>query len=195
MRIVLATHNPGKVRELQAMLESRGIEILPQSIFTQESAEETGWSFVENAILKARHATRLSGLPAIADDSGIEVDALKGAPGIHSARYAGVGATDEQNLHKLLDAIHAVPPEQRTARYHCALAYLRWEFDPSPLICQASWEGRLMDTPRGTGGFGYDSIFELPDRGLTVAELAPLEKNLISHRAQALRMLLEKLPL
>jgi XTP/dITP diphosphohydrolase len=194
MRIVLATHNPGKVRELQAMLESHGIEILPLSLFTQESAEETGWSFVENAILKARHATRSSGLPAIADDSGIEVDALKGAPGIHSARYAGVGATDEQNLHKLLDAIRAVPPEQRAARYHCALAYLRWEFDPSPLICQASWEGRLIDTPRGAGGFGYDPVFELPDRGLTVAELAPLEKNLISHRAQALRMLLEKLP-
>ena len=194
MRIVLATSNPGKVRELQAMLQSRGIEILPQSDFTQESAAETGLSFVENAILKARHAARLSGLPAIADDSGIEVDALKGAPGIYSARYAGVGATDEQNLRKLRDAIRNVPMHQRTARYQCALAFMRWELDPSPTVCQASWEGVLIDTPRGAGGFGYDPIFELPERGLTVAELTPLEKNRISHRAQALRALLEKLP-
>jgi XTP/dITP diphosphohydrolase len=195
MRIVLATSNAGKVRELQALLASRGIEVLPQSAFTQQSAEETGLSFVENAILKARHAARISGLPAIADDSGIEVDALHGAPGIYSARFAGVGATDEQNLRKLLDEIRAIPLDQRTARYQCALAFMRGELDPSPIVCQASWEGTLIEVPRGTGGFGYDPIFELPDRKLTVAELAPLEKNLISHRGKALRELLEKLPL
>lgn len=194
MRIVLATSNPGKVRELQEMLQSRGVEILPQSAFTRESAEETGLSFVENAILKARHAARLSGLPAIADDSGIEVDALQGAPGIYSARYAGVRATDEQNLRKLLDEIRNVPTQQRTARYQCALAFMRWALDPSPIVCQASWEGVLIDTPRGAGGFGYDPIFELPDRRLTVAELTPSEKNLLSHRAQALRELIGKLP-
>jgi XTP/dITP diphosphohydrolase len=195
MRIVLATGNAGKHRELQALLLPRGIEVVAQSQFTAVGAEETGLSFIENAILKARHAARASGLPAIADDSGIEVDVLQGAPGIYSARYAGVGASDQENLAKLLNELRDVPASQRRARYLCALAFMRWDLDPSPIVCQASWEGRLIDTPRGSGGFGYDPIFELPDRGMTAAELSPLEKNLISHRAIALRELLEKLPL
>jgi XTP/dITP diphosphohydrolase len=194
MRIVLATSNAGKLRELQALLLVRGIEVVAQSAFTSVSAAETGLSFVENAILKARHAAHASGLPAIADDSGIEVDALHGAPGIRSARYAGVGASDHDNLAKLLNELRDIPESRRGARYRCAVAFMRWDLDPAPIVCQASWEGRLIDTPRGDGGFGYDPIFELADRGLTAAELSPLEKNLISHRAIALRELLEKLP-
>jgi len=195
MRIVLATGNAGKLRELQAVLQFRDVEVVAQSQFTSVSADETGLSFVENAILKARHAARASGLPAVADDSGIEVDALHGAPGIYSARYAGPHASDQENLDKLLHAIRDVPASRRGAKYRCAIVYMRWDLDPSPIICQAEWEGRLIDTPRGAGGFGYDPIFELPDRGLTAAELSPLEKNLISHRARALRELLDKLPL
>jgi XTP/dITP diphosphohydrolase len=195
MRIVLATGNAGKVRELQALLLPRGVDVVAQSQFTSESAEETGLTFVENAILKARHAAKASGLPAIADDSGIEVDALHGAPGIYSARYAGPKASDQENLDKLLREMNDVPDPRRGARYLCALAFMRWDLDPSPIVCQASWEGRLIREPRGTGGFGYDPIFELPERGLTAAELSPVEKNLISHRAMALRELMEKLPL
>jgi len=198
MRIVLATGNSGKLRELQGLLLPRGIEVVALSAFTAEQAEETGLSFIENAILKARHAARVSGLPAIADDSGIEVDELHGAPGIYSARYAGIGASDQENLDKLLDELRDVPPARRSARYRCALAYMRWDLDPAPIVAQASWEGRLIDAPRGSGGFGYDPIFELVEpavRNRTAAELSPLEKNLISHRALALRELLEKLPL
>lgn len=193
MKLVLATSNAGKVRELQSLLQSRGMEVLPQSAFTQVSADETGLTFVENAILKARHASRASGLPAIADDSGIEVDALQGAPGIYSARYARPGASDQENLEKLLFELRDVPAARRTARYWCALAFMRWDLDPSPIVCQASWEGIVIDTPRGAGGFGYDPVFELRERKLTAAELSPLEKNLISHRALALRELLERL--
>jgi XTP/dITP diphosphohydrolase len=195
MRIVLATSNAGKVRELQALLLPRGVEVIAQSAFTQAGAEETGLSFVENAILKARHASRASGLPAIADDSGLEVDALQGAPGIYSARYAGVAASDQENLEKLLGELRDVPDHQRTARYRCALAFMRWELDPSPVICQGSWEGSVTATPRGQGGFGYDPIFELPEIKLTAAELSPGEKNLISHRALALCEMLARLPL
>lgn len=193
MRIVLASSNPGKVRELQALLLTRGIEGLPQSQFTHERAEENGLSFIENAILKARHAARCAGLPAIADDSGIEVDALQGAPGIYSARYAGSAASDQDNVNKLLNALCEVADRQRTARYHCALAFMRWDRDPAPLVCQARWEGRIARAPRGESGFGYDPIFELPDRELTAAQLPPAEKNLISHRALALRELLRQL--
>ena len=195
VRIVLATGNAGKLRELQALLLPRGVEVVAQSQFTPVTADETGLSFVENAILKARHAARASGLPAVADDSGIEVDALRGAPGIYSARFAGPDASDQDNLDKLLHEMRDVPDGLRGARYRCALAFMRWELDPAPIICQASWEGRLIRAPRGASGFGYDPIFELPDRGLTAAELSPIEKNLISHRAIALRELLEKLPL
>ncbi len=192
MRVVLATGNAGKIRELQALLAPLGIEVLPQSQFTTEAAEETGLSFVENAILKARHAARVSGLPAIADDSGIEVDALHGAPGIYSARYAGANASDSDNLYKLLHDLRDVRVEDRIARYRCALAFMRWDTDPSPLICQAAWEGRIIDAPRGEGGFGYDPIFEVRP-GVTAAELPAIEKNLISHRGKALRLLLAEL--
>lgn len=191
MRLVLATNNSGKIDELQALLAPLDIEVLRQSQFTQVAAEETGLSFVENAILKARHAARAAGLPAIADDSGIEVDALRGAPGIYSARYAGAAASDQDNLEKLLRELRDVPPAQRTARYRCALAFMRWDLDPSPLVCQASWEGRIIDTPRGHGGFGYDPIFEIG--AVTVAEMPATEKNLRSHRGQALRLLVEQM--
>lgn len=192
MRLVIATNNPGKLSELQALLAPLAIEVLPQSQFTSVAADETGLSFVENAILKARHAARVSGLPAIADDSGIEVDALHGAPGIYSARYAGEHASDQANLDKLLLELRDVTATQRSARYRCALALMRWDLDPAPLVCQASWEGRIIDTPRGTGGFGYDPIFEISP-GVTVAELGAREKNQLSHRGQALRLLVEQL--
>ncbi|HEY5810013.1 MAG TPA: RdgB/HAM1 family non-canonical purine NTP pyrophosphatase [Povalibacter sp.] len=190
MRLVLATSNRGKLQELQELLAPLGFEVLPQSQFTSESAQETGLSFVENAILKARHATRVSGLPAIADDSGIEVDALRGAPGIYSARFAGPGASDQVNLDKLLAELRG--ETRRTARYQCALAFMRWETDPSPLVCQASWEGRIIDEPRGSGGFGYDPVFEV-EPGVTAAELPAREKNQRSHRGKALRLLVEHL--
>jgi XTP/dITP diphosphohydrolase len=193
MRIVLATGNPGKLAELQALLAPLAMDVLPQSQFTGTAAQETGLTFVENAILKARHAARLSGLSAIADDSGIEVDALRGAPGIYSARYAGIGATDQDNIRKLLSELRDVPMARRTARYRCALAFMHWELDPSPLICQASWEGVILDAPRGTGGFGYDPIFRLVDSARTAAELDASEKNRLSHRGQALRALVEQL--
>jgi len=193
MRLVLATGNAGKLREFRELLAPLGFETLPLSQFTTTTAEETGLSFVENAILKARHAAQAARLPAIADDSGIEVDALQGAPGIYSARYAGVGASDQANLDKLVNAVRNVPERERTARYQCALAYLRWDTDPSPLICQASWEGRVVLTPRGSGGFGYDPIFELIDAGLTAAQLPAEEKNRVSHRGQAMRALVTQL--
>ena len=193
LRLVIATGNAGKLKELRQLLPPPGFEVLPQSEFTSVSVEETGLSFVENAILKARHAAQASGLPAIADDSGLEVDALGGAPGIYSARYAGEGASDEDNLRKLLAALEGKPLAERTARYQCALAFMRSPVDASPLICQASWEGRITTQPRGTGGFGYDPIFELPDRGVTVAELPAEEKNLLSHRGKALRALVARL--
>jgi XTP/dITP diphosphohydrolase len=193
MRIVLATNNPGKLSELQALLAPLGFEVEPQSRYTQDSVEESGLTFVENAILKARHAARASGLPAIADDSGLEVDALQGAPGVYSARYAGESASDADNLQKLLTQLRGVPAAQRSARYRCALALLRWGADPSPLLVQTSWEGRIIDAPRGENGFGYDPIFEVADRSVTAAELPAEEKNRLSHRAQALRMLVAQL--
>ena len=193
MRLVIATGNAGKLKELRELLEPPAFEVLPQSQFTAVSVEETGLSFVENAILKARHAAEASGLPAIADDSGLEVDVLDGAPGIYSARYAGEGASDEANLLKLLASVKEIPAAQRTARYQCALVFMRSPRDPSPLICQASWEGRIIDTPRGRGGFGYDPIFELSNRRVTAAELAAVEKNRLSHRGKALRGLVAQL--
>jgi XTP/dITP diphosphohydrolase len=192
MEVVLATHNAGKLKEFQELLAPADIRIVPLSKFTNVAPGETGLSFVENAILKARHAARISGLAAIADDSGIEVDVLHGAPGIYSARFAGEGASDRQNLEKLLAELRGVPHSARTARYQCALAFMRWDSDPSPLVVQASWEGRIIDVPRGAGGFGYDPIFELAS-GLTAAELPAIEKNQLSHRAKALRMLIERL--
>jgi XTP/dITP diphosphohydrolase len=193
MRIVLATNNAGKLRELQALLEPLAFEVVPLGQFTSEAVEETGLTFVENAILKARHAAHAAKLPALADDSGLEVDALHGAPGIYSARYAGEHASDTDNLDKLLSELRGRPIEQRTARYCCALAFLRWDRDPFPVISQASWEGRIIETPRGRGGFGYDPIFELPELRVTAAELPAAEKNRISHRGLALRELVERL--
>lgn len=189
MRLVLATGNHAKLRELAELLQPFNVEVLPQSRFTTQNVAETGLSFVENAILKARNAARWSDLPAVADDSGIEVDALDGQPGIYSARYAGPEASDADNLEKLLQELDAVPDPLRTARYRCALVYMRSPTDPAPLIAQASWEGFLLREPRGTGGFGYDPVFLLPGLGVTAAELSAAEKNHLSHRGQALRQL------
>ena len=193
MRIVLATNNAGKLRELQAMLQPIGFSVLPKAEFTSEEVLEDGDSFVANALLKARHAAQVSGLAAIADDSGIEVDALAGAPGIHSARYAGAQAGDIANLNKLLEAMQHVPDAQRSARYQCALVYVRNAQDSAPVICEASWEGSITRAPAGTGGFGYDPIFWLPEQGCTAAEVSAELKNRLSHRGQALKKLLELL--
>ena len=192
-RIVLATHNPGKLTEFAALLAPLQIELVSLREFAAQAPEETGLSFIENAILKARHAARLAGLPAIADDSGLEVDALRGEPGIYSARYAGVGAGDAANLDKLLEQMASVSDAQRSARFRCALAFMRWDLDPAPVIAQASWEGVITRAPRGGGGFGYDPIFQIAGRSQTAAELPLAEKNQLSHRGQALSSLAAQL--
>ena len=192
-RLVLATGNAGKLREMQAILAPWGVDVVPQSDFTRDAADETGLSFVENAILKARFAAEVSGLPAIADDSGLEVDALHGAPGIYSARYAGPGADDAANNDRLLRDLESVPDAERSARYRCAMVYLRWAVDPAPLVCQASWEGRIGRLPRGRGGFGYDPLFLVDDGLRTAAEIDPGHKNEVSHRGRALRALIAEL--
>jgi XTP/dITP diphosphohydrolase len=189
-RVVLATSNAAKLRELREILAPWQVDVRPQSEFTDGSAEETGLTFVENAILKARFASGASGLPAIADDSGLEVDALRGAPGIHSARYAGPRAGDADNNLKLLAALEAVPAAARSARYRCAMVFTRWPLDAAPLIAQASWEGRILRAPVGVHGFGYDPLFEVAGLARSAAQLTPAEKNLISHRGKALRTLL-----
>ncbi len=187
--IVLASNNPGKVREFSQLLADARIEVSPQGAHGVPEAAETGLTFIENAILKARNAARHSGLAAMADDSGIEVDALDGAPGIYSARYAGPQACDADNLARLLRDLEGVPDDERTARYHCVLVYLRDPQDPTPLICQRTWEGLILRESRGTNGFGYDAVFLVPTHGCTAAQLDPVEKNRISHRGQALREL------
>ena len=187
--IVLASSNPGKVREINQLLSGLALHVRPQGEFGVSDAEETGLTFVENAILKARNAASHTGLPAIADDSGLEVDALNGAPGIYSARYAGSGASDQANLEKLLEALQDVPEAERTARFQCLLVYLRHAADPTPLICQGTWEGRILFAPRGEQGFGYDPVFYVPTHDCSSAELAPEVKNALSHRGQALRKL------
>jgi XTP/dITP diphosphohydrolase len=189
-RIVLASNNAGKVREINQLLAEQRIEVVPQREFDIPEAEETGLTFVENAILKARQAATLSGLAAIADDSGIEVDALRGAPGIYSARYAGPGAGDEENNRKLLQALKGIPEAERTARFQCVMVYMRHGEDPTPIICQGTWEGRILEAPQGENGFGYDPLFFVPDEGCTSAELDPATKNRLSHRGEALRKLL-----
>ena len=191
--IVLASNIRGKVREINQMLAGLHLSVVPQSDFEATEAEETGLSFVENALLKARNAARFTGLAAIADDSGLEVDALHGAPGIYSARYAGKGAGDKANLLKLLDDLKHVPDEKRTARFQCAMVYLRHELDPTPIICQGTWEGRILLEPRGANGFGYDPIFFVPTHNCSSAELPPEVKNKLSHRGQALRLLVAAL--
>ena len=192
-RLVLATGNAGKLREMRAILAPWSVDVRPQSEFTGAAAEETGLSFVENAILKARFAAEASGLPAIADDSGLEVDALHGAPGIYSARYAGPGADDAANNARLLQELDAMPDAARAARYRCAMVFLRWPLDPSPLVRQASWEGRIARVPRGSGGFGYDPLFLVGDGEVTAAEMEPARKNEVSHRGKALRALVAAL--
>ncbi len=191
--LVLASSNPGKVREINQMLAGLDLSVVPQSDFKIIDAEETGLTFIENALLKARNATRHTGLPAIADDSGLEVDYLNGAPGIYSARYAGKNASDEQNLRKLLDDLVGIPEAERTARFQCLMVYLRHEFDPTPIICQGTWEGRILLEPRGANGFGYDPIFFVPTHNCSSAELPPEVKNKLSHRGQALRALVSAL--
>lgn len=192
-RVVLASNNKGKLREFAGLLDGLRLDIIAQSQLGVKEVEETGLTFVENAIIKARHAARITGLPAIADDSGIEVDALNGVPGIYSARYAGVGSSDEANNSKLLQALEGVPDTQRSARYQCLIVYMRHALDPTPIICQGKWEGRILTVPRGNGGFGYDPIFLVPTHHCSAGELDPIEKNRISHRGQALRKLLDAL--
>ncbi len=192
-RIVLASNNAGKLREFGQLLGGAGFEILPQGEFDIPEAEESGLTFVENAILKARNAAAHSGLPAIADDSGIEVDALNGRPGIHSARYAGVGASDQDNLRKLLEALRDVPDEQRGARFQCLLVYLRHAEDPTPIICQGTWEGRILHREQGANGFGYDPVFFVPEENASAAEIDAETKNRLSHRGKALRQLVARL--
>lgn len=189
-RLVLATANAGKLRELKEILTSWNVDVRPLSEFTTAQAAETGLSFVENALIKARFAAGASGLPAIADDSGLEVDALNGAPGIHSARYAGAVATDADNNLKLLAELEGLPPARRGARYRCAMVYMRWPLDAAPLIAQAAWDGRILRAPAGVHGFGYDPIFGVDGSGRSAAQLDPPEKNRVSHRGQALRLLL-----
>lgn len=192
-QIVLATANRGKLAELQQMLAPLSLDIVSQASLGVTPVEETGLTFVENALLKARHACLRTGLPAIGDDSGIEVDALNGAPGIYSARYAGPDASDPENNALLLRQLEGRSAGERRARFQCLLVYLRHAEDPTPLICQGTWEGRMLDSPRGSNGFGYDPLFLVPDRNQTAAELPAELKNHLSHRGQALSKLLAAL--
>ena len=186
MKVVLASANQGKLAELTSLLSDTGFVCVSQGEFGVSSAEETGSTFVENALLKARHAAASTGLCAIADDSGLAVDHLKGAPGVHSARYSGVDATDEENRDFLLAALAGVPADQRTARFHSVVVYLRHAKDPIPIICHGHWSGTIALKPRGSGGFGYDSLFLADGCSQTAAELTADKKNSLSHRAQAL---------
>lgn len=194
-KIVLASANAGKIKELQQMLDSLGIEVIPQSALDVPDIEETGLSFVENSLLKARNATALTNLPAIADDSGLEVDYLRGAPGIYSARFSGEHATDASNREKLLQLMADVPPDQRTARYQTIIVYMRHATDPTPIICQGTWEGTIATDEKGDGGFGYDSIFQVTETDCRAAELDKDSKNRLSHRGKAMANLLTKLQL
>jgi XTP/dITP diphosphohydrolase len=202
--LIVATSNPGKLREFRALLAALPFDLHSLDELGVTPPEETGASFAENALLKARHAAAAAlaaglggtsplSVAAIADDSGLEVDALGGAPGIYSARYAGAGADDAANNEKLLDALAGMCREQRVARYRCALAFVSGDPDQAPLTAEGVWEGSIVDTPRGSGGFGYDPYFWLPDLGVTVAQLEPAQKNLISHRGKALRALRDQL--
>jgi len=188
-KIVLASGNKGKLKEFNQVLGDLQVEVVPQSDFQVSDADETGLSFVENAILKARHAAEATGLPALADDSGLEVDALSGAPGIYSARFSGAGATDAKNNSYLLEKLEGIPAEQRSARFRCILVFMRHANDPTPLICQGSWEGQILEQASGDNGFGYDPLFWIPALEKTSAQLPPEEKNKLSHRGQAVAQL------
>jgi XTP/dITP diphosphohydrolase len=191
-QLVLASGNPGKLRELSAILEDLGYELHAQSEFKVSEVAETGTTFVENAIIKARHAAEHTGMPALADDSGIEVDALDGAPGVYSARFSGPGATDAANNALLVEKLRDVDPPERSARYRAVIVFMRHAADPSPLICEGSWEGVIQLQPAGEGGFGYDPYFYLTDLGCTSAQLSAEEKNRLSHRGKALAELKRK---
>lgn len=190
-KLVIASNNPGKLREISRILAPLGFEAVPQSAFNVPEAEEPHVTFIENCLTKARHAARLTGLPALADDSGICVDALGGAPGVYSARYAGEPKSDQRNNEKLIAELAG--HSNRRAHYYCVIVYLRHADDPQPIIAEGSWHGEIIDTPRGDGGFGYDPYFWLPELGKTGAELDADVKNGISHRGQALRVLVERL--
>ena len=191
--LVLASDNRGKLKELTALLSDSGFSVVGQGALGVTPAEETGETFVENAILKARNAALQTGRPAIADDSGLEVDALNGAPGVYSARFAGDHASDSDNVTQLLSRLENIPWEDRNARFRCLMVYLRQADDPAPLICEGTWSGVVTKAPSGQNGFGYDPIFWVPDEGCTAAELDSERKNGLSHRARALRMLVERL--
>ncbi len=192
-RVVLASSNPGKLRELSELLAAQRVQVLSQDALAISGAEETGATFIENALLKARHASRESGLPALADDSGLVVDALHGAPGLYSARYAGPGASDADNNRRLIAALHDLPPPW-SARYHACIVLLRHAEDPCPVIAEADWEGEIQATAAGDGGFGYDPHFYLPQLRLTAAQMSSAQKNRCSHRALALQALLRRWP-
>lgn len=193
MKLVLASSNPGKLEELRGLLADTGIELVAQSDLGVEDADETGTTFVENALIKARHASLQTGLPALADDSGICVDALNGAPGLYSARYAGEHGNADRNIDKLLDALKDVAGDQRGAHFYCVLVLLRHAHDPQPLIVEGEWRGRILHERRGSGGHGYDPVFFDPSRGQTAAEMPLDEKNRISHRGKALAGLKQRL--
>ncbi len=192
-RLVLASGNPGKLAEFNALLADAGFQVHPQSEFAVEDAEETGLSFIENAILKARHAARATGLPALADDSGLCVDALDGAPGLYSARYAGTHGDHAANIDKLLQEMRDVPDERRGARFVCVLALVRHADDPQPIIAEGLWEGRILHARTGDGGFGYDPVFFSPSHGMSAAGLPREVKHRDSHRGQALVVLRSRL--
>ncbi len=191
-KIVLASGNAGKVREINKLFIGSGIEVIPQTELNVPEVPETGTTFVENAIIKARHAAEVTGLPAISDDSGIEVDALNSRPGVYSARYAGENANDENNNNLMLKELQGVPEAERTARYQCLIVFMRSHTDPVPIITQGSWEGRILEAPQGDGGFGYDPIFYVPTHDCSGGELALDVKNTLSHRAIALNAMLEE---
>jgi len=192
-QIVLASDNPGKLREIKKLLVNSPYEIIPQSEFSVPKLQETALTFVENAILKARHASQYTQLPAIADDSGLEIDALNGEPGIYSARYAGTDATSQKNIAKVLQKLLDIPKEKRSARFQCVMVYLKHIKDPSPIIAQGTWEGSILLQQQGKNGFGYDPIFYVPTYNCSAAELPIDIKNKLSHRGQALRKLLKEL--
>ena len=192
-RLVLASRNRGKLAELRVLLATGGWRVEPLSLYTDANVEESAPSYIENALLKARAASEASALPAIADDSGLEVEALDGAPGVRSARYAGACANDRQNLEVLLEALTGVPEMHRGACFRCLVVFLERPDDPAPLIAEGVWRGRILCTPRGEGGFGYDPVFYVPERGCSAAELAPEQKNQLSHRARAVRTLVQRL--
>ncbi|MDH5392354.1 MAG: RdgB/HAM1 family non-canonical purine NTP pyrophosphatase [Gammaproteobacteria bacterium] len=192
-KIVLASNNAGKVREINELLKAYDINVVPQGDYAVDSVEETGLTFVENAIIKARYAALKTGLPAIADDSGIEVDALNGAPGIYSARFSGEGASDKDNNKKLLEMLSGVEEARRTARYQCVMVFMRHAADPTPIIASGHWEGIILNAPKGSSGFGYDPLFYIPTHQCSAAEMSPELKNKLSHRSKALISLLHKL--